>query len=145
MSTLSKKKGNFQTCWKHQVSWNFCDDLYWDVFYCTRMVSNFLMGFLANRYQEQCRYVIWPKVSLTYSPPQKKGNFRKVAFLLGKSVTMLSGISSYIWHLLWLSRHNTPATETAFNSTFWCHSPWGIGSKRLSWGNQWFICLSQIM
>ncbi len=25
-------------------------------------------------------------ISLTYTPPQKKGNFRKVAFLLGKSV-----------------------------------------------------------
>ena len=27
--------------------------------------------------------------SLTYTPPQKKGNFRKVAFLLGKSVNGL--------------------------------------------------------
>ncbi len=27
--------------------------------------------------------------SLTYTPPQKKGNFRKVAFLLGKSVCIV--------------------------------------------------------
>ncbi len=28
---------------------------------------------------------------LTYTPPQKKGNFRKVAFLLGKSVKEYGG------------------------------------------------------
>ncbi len=30
------------------------------------------------------------QISLTYNPPQKKGKFRKVAFLLGKSVVSKS-------------------------------------------------------
>ena len=29
------------------------------------------------------------QISLTYTPPQKKGNFRKVVFLLGKSIHYL--------------------------------------------------------
>ncbi len=54
--------------------------------------------------------------SLTYTPPQKKGNFRKVAFLLGKSVDTASvsqaisipfAFQKWRWHNLYKGFYTT--------------------------------------
>ena len=70
--TLPKNKGNFQTCWRHPVSWNFSDDLYSMSYDCARMVKNFGMGLLANWYQEHCNYDIWPKFHCPTVLPKRK-------------------------------------------------------------------------
>ncbi len=42
--TLPKKKGNFQTCWRHPILWNSSDDLYSDILWLCENEEEFWDG-----------------------------------------------------------------------------------------------------
>ena len=92
--TLPKKKGNFQTVWRHPVSWNFSDDLHSDVLWLYGNGEEFLNGVFGKLLSWALQKWHLAQSSPTYIPPQKKGNFQKVAFLLGKSVVCSHWFSS---------------------------------------------------
>ena len=75
-----KPAGGIQSC---ETSAMTCSQMSSD---CARTVRNFGLGFLTNCYQEHCKNGVFAHISLPYTPCQKKGNFRKFAFLFGKSV-----------------------------------------------------------
>ncbi len=68
--------------------------------------------------------------SLTYTPPQKKGNFRKVAVLLGKSVGILlvlitimlfQIIEEYVSLLMGRNQLLEAKAKSMYHSKVWTH------------------------
>ncbi len=110
--TLLKKKGNFQTVWRHAVSWNFTDDLHSGVLWLYDNDEEFLNGVFGKLLSGALQKWHLAQSSPTYTPPQKKGNFRKVVFLLGKSVSFEPFSLKVIG---WTDTDQTnPITQTAY-------------------------------
>ena len=86
--TLPKKKGTFQSRWRRPVSWNYSYDLYSDVLRLCENGEEFWNGVFDKLLPEAMYKWNLAQSLLTYTPPQKKGTFRKVAFLLWKSVQL---------------------------------------------------------